>query len=452
MKQPPASYAALYAPANSTPELLRIYSAQATVQAMLDVEAALARAEARCKLVPARAAAAIARACDAERFDLAAMARQGRDAGNLAIPLVAALTRKVARADAKAARYVHWGATSQDIVDTATVLQLRAGLAAIEADLTRTLAALARLARRHRRTIMTGRTLLQPAGPVTFGLKAALWRDALLRHHRRLKEAQARCLALQFGGAVGTLAALGPAGPRVARELGRLLRLRVPALPWHANRDRIGEVAVVLGLLGGSLAKMARDMALLMQGEIGELREPAAPGRGGSSAMPQKRNPVLCVDVLAATARIPGLVATLLQAQAQELERGAGNWQAEWPVLPELVLLSGGALRQMHEILAGLEVDAGRMRANFEAQRGLPMAEAVAMALAGRLGKAQAHALVARAARRAAEEGIHLRQAIGDEEDIASRLDGEALDRLFDPAAALGAAERMVAAALKLKP
>jgi 3-carboxy-cis,cis-muconate cycloisomerase len=449
LKQSLAPYSTLYAPGQSTPELLQIYSAQATLQAMLDVEAALAQAQARCKVIPARAASTIARSCDASRFDVEEIALKARDAGNIAIPLVAELTKEV---DGKAARYVHWGATSQDVIDSGTVLQLRAAVAAIEADLKRTLLILAQLARRHRRTVMTGRTLLQPAGPISFGLKAALWRDALLRHHQRLQEAKRRCLVLQFGGAVGTMAALGSAGPRVARELGRLLKLPVPAMPWHTNRDRIGEIATMLGLLSGSLAKMARDIALLMQSEIGELREPSAEGRGGSSAMPQKRNPVLCVNILAATARVPGLVATLLQSQMQEHERAAGNWQAEWSVLPELVLLTGGALRQMNEILGGLEVDAKRMRANVEAQQGLLMAEAVSMALAARLGKKQAHAAIARAAKRALADGIHLRQAIESEQDIARHFDSATLDRLFDPGANLGATDAMVGAALKLKP
>jgi 3-carboxy-cis,cis-muconate cycloisomerase len=449
LTQPSAPNSTLYAPAQSTPELLQIYSAQATVQAMLDVEAALARAEAKAKIIPARAASAIARACDASRFDLAAIAGKGRDAGNIAIPLVAALTGGV---QGSAARYVHWGATSQDIIDTATVLQLRSALDLIERDLKQTLAVLAQLARKHRRTVMTGRTLLQPAAIVSFGLKAALWRDALLRHHQRLQDAKTRCLVLQFGGAVGTLSSLGTAGPKVARELGRLLKLPVPNLPWHTNRDRIGEVATTLGLLGGSLAKMAGDIALMMQGEIGEVREPAAEGRGGSSAMPQKRNPVLCVNILAATARMPGLVATLLHVQAQQHERAAGNWQAEWSVLPELVLLAGGALAQMNEMLDGLEVDAKRMRANIEAQQGLLMAEAVSMALAAKLGKKQAHALIARASKRAIAQNIHLRRAIEGDESLARHFDRRTLDRLFDPAASLGAAEAMIAAALKRKP
>jgi 3-carboxy-cis,cis-muconate cycloisomerase len=443
------SYSALYAPAQSTPELREIYSAHATMQAMLDVEAALARAQARCKVISIRAASAIARACDASRFDLSEIAAKGRDAGNLAIPLVGALTERVARNDKNAARYVHWGATSQDIIDTGAVLQLRAALTLIERDLQRTLSLLAGMARKHRRTVMTGRTLLQPASIISFGLKAANWRDPLVRHAERLMQAKKRCLALQLGGAVGTLSAMGPAGPRVAREMGRALKLPVPDLPWHGSRDRIGEIAAVLGLLGGSLAKMAQDIALLMQGEIGELREPAAAGRGGSSAMPQKRNPVLCVNILAATARIPGLVATILQTQAVEHERAAGNWQAEWSVVPQIVLLSGGALSQMNEILAGLEVDARRMRANIDAQQGMLMAEAVSMALAAKLGKKQAHALIARASKRALADGVHLRQAIEADREIAQHFDRRTLNRLFDPAANLGATEAMIAAALK---
>lgn len=449
MKKDPLPHSALFAPALSTPELLEVYSARATVQAMLDVESALARAEARCKVIPAQAAAAIARACDASRFDLTAIAEEGRDAGNIAIPLVAALTARVAARDRKAAGYAHWGATSQDIIDTGAVLQLRSALALIERDLHLTLALLTRLARRHRRTAMMGRTLLQPAAIISFGLKAATWRDPLVRHAERLAEARARCLLLQFGGSVGTLATLGAAGPRVAEAMGRMLKLPVPVLPWHGGRDRMGEIATTLGLLGGSLAKIAGDMMLMMQGEIGELREPWAGDRGRSSAMPQKRNPVLCVGILAATAHMPSLVATILQGQAGEHERAAGSWQAEWSVLPQLVLLAGGALRQMNAVLTGLEVDAGRMRANIEAQRGLLMAEALSMALADKLGRATAHALVARAARCALANGMHLRQAIEADEDMARHFDRRSLDRLFDLDANVGAAAAMADAALK---
>ncbi|MGE0659009.1 MAG: 3-carboxy-cis,cis-muconate cycloisomerase [Reyranellaceae bacterium] len=441
--------AALFGETQSTPELLAVFSATGTVQAMLDVEAALARAEAARGIVPKNAARAIERACSAESYDVASLAKAMRKAGNLAIPLVAALTDQVATGNAAASRYVHWGATSQDITDTATALQLRAAAALIAKDLNRLRRGLAKLARRHRRTVMTGRTLMQAAAPTSFGLKVASWLDALDRHDERLRKAQARCLVLQFGGAAGTLAALGRNGPAVARALGRDLKLPVPAIPWHAERDRIGEFAGVFGLLTGTLGKIARDISLSMQSEIGEAREPGSAGRGGSSTLPHKRNPIACASVLAAALRAPGLVATILSAQVQEHERALGGWQAEWSVLPELVMLAGGAVRHMAETIEGLEVDRERMRQNLEARNGLVMAEAVAMALAEKTGKSKAHHLIERASGRAVANGMHLRQVIEQDPEIARHFDRVTLDRVFDPRRNLGSADSMIDAVLR---
>ncbi len=443
------SYSSLYAAIQTTPELQAAYSASATIQAMLDVEAALADAQAQRKLIPTGAARAIRRQCRAELLDAEEIAAKARLASNLAIPVVAALTARVAAIDANAARYVHWGATSQDITDTAAVLQLRTALRLIDTDLARLLAALRKLARRHRRSVMTGRTLMQAAAPTTFGLKAASWLDALLRQQDRLAQGRERCLALQFGGAVGTLASLGSAGPGVARALGRRLKLPVPDMPWHGARDRFGEIATVFGLLVGALGKMARDISLLAQSEIGEVAEPAAAGRGGSSTMPHKRNPVACAAVLATSLRMPHLVATMLAAQVQENERGLGGWQAEWTVLPEIVLLTGGALRHMAETIEGLEVDVPRMRRNLDARQGLPLAEAVAMALAAKVGKKAAHDLIEHASHEAAKRGIDLRVAIEADPNIARHFDKAALDRMFDPARYLGASDAFIDAVLK---
>ena len=449
MTQPLAPYSTLYAVAQTTPELRAIYSAQATVQAMLDVEAALADAQAKIRLIPAAAARTIRRHCRAESFAIEDLANGARLASNLAIPVVSALTAKVAAASSASARYVHWGATSQDITDTAAVLQLRAALLAMDLDHKRLLAALRRLARRHRRTVMTGRTLMQAAAPTTFGLKAASWLDALLRQQDRLDEARHRCLVLQFGGAVGTLASLGSAGPAIARQMGRGLKLPVPDIPWHGARERFGEIATVLGLLVGALGKMARDISLLAQSEVGELAEPAAAGRGGSSTMPHKRNPVACAQVLAAAFRMPHLVATMLSTQVQENERALGGWHAEWTVLPEIVLLAGGALRHMTETIEGLEVDVRRMRQNLDARQGLPLAEAVAMALAEQVGKKAAHDMIEHASHEAVRRGIHLRQAIEADPRIARHFSKALLDRVFDPGRYLGASDAFIDAVLK---
>jgi 3-carboxy-cis,cis-muconate cycloisomerase len=429
-------------------EVAAIFADHGRLQAMLDVEAALAAAEAAVGVIPAAAAAAIAAACRAERIDRTGFADDAAKAGNLAIPLVKRLTAVVAAADAEAARFVHWGATSQDVIDTALVLQLRAALAAIDADLGRLADGLAALAAAHRRTPAIGRTWLQHALPITFGLKAAGWLDAVERHRARLAELRPRLLVLQFGGAAGTLASLGPRGLEVAGALARALDLGLPALPWHGQRDRIAELGAWLGLVVGTLGKLARDLSLLMQTEVGEAFEPAGEGRGGSSTMPHKRNPVIAASVLAAAARAPGLVATLMAAMVQEHERGLGGWHAEWVALPELAILAAGALAASAELIAGLEVDVVRMRANVELTHGLVMAEAVMMALGATLGRLEAHHLVEAASKRAVAERRHLRAVLGDDPAVTQHLDDAALDRLFDPLHYLGVAEALIDRAL----
>ncbi|MGV3655657.1 MAG: 3-carboxy-cis,cis-muconate cycloisomerase [Noviherbaspirillum sp.] len=424
----------------STEEMQNLFSDQACVQRMLDFEAALAVAEARQGVIPAAAAPAIARHCDAAGIDMAQLARAAGAAGNLAIPLVKQLTARVAEADADAAKYVHWGATSQDAIDTGLVLQLRDALAAIDTGVAALAAALAALAQEHGGTVMAGRTWMQHALPTTFGLKAAGWLDALLRHQDRLAELRRRVLVLQFGGAAGTLASLGGKGLAVAADLAGELKLDLPAMPWHAHQDRLAEVAGVLGLLVGTLGKMARDISLLMQTEVAEASEPAAPGRGGSSTMPHKRNPVGCAAVLAAAVRVPGLVATMLSGMVQEHERALGGWQAEWESLPEIVRLAGGALQQMEQVAAGLTVDARRMRANLDATRGQIMAEAVSLELGRGIGRMAAHEVVERAARRAAESGRRLEEALAEEDAVRSGLPDGALERLLDPAGYTGQA------------
>ena len=419
------------------------FSDIATVQAMLDVEAALARAQARCGVIPAAAVAPIEAACRAERFDFAALARESATAGNLAIPLVAHLTARVAEVDAEAARYVHWGATSQDIIDSAVALQLRAALAPIDDDLAALLAALAELAERHRTAPMTGRTLLQPALPTTFGLKVSGWLDGLLRVRADLERARASALVLQFGGAAGTLASLGAQGLRVAEAVAQELPLAAPSMPWHAQRDRLARLGTALGLLTGMLGKMARDISLQAQAEVGELAEPDAPGRGGSSTLPQKRNPVGCAAALAAAIRVPPLVATLLAAMVQEHERALGGWQAEWASLPELVELASASVAHMRTVIEGLQVDAKRMRANLEIGGGLLMAEAVSLALAAHIGRARAKSHIEAAVRRTREGGDFREELLGDAV-IAAHLDAARLDALLEPTAYLGASSQFI--------
>ena len=304
---------------------------------MLDVEVALVEALASEGLIPASCIAAVRDAARAELYEPEALALAAAQAGNMAIPLVEMLTAKVASADPAAARYVHWGTTSQDIIDTGLVLQIRAAVPSIQTDLQRAAAGAIALARLHADTPQVGRTWLQHATPITFGLKAAGWADALGRSRMRLAEAFDGALVLQFGGAAGTLAALGGRGIAVAEALGARLDLRVPELPWHAHRDRLVNLATALGIAAGTLGKIARDLALLAQTEVNEAHEAPADGRGRSSAMPQKRNPVAASLALAAAVRAPGLVSTMLAAMPQEHERGLGGWQAEWDTLPELI-------------------------------------------------------------------------------------------------------------------
>ena len=428
----------------TTEGMSEIFSDRARLQGMLDFEAALARGLARAGRIPGPHAEAIAARCRAELFDPGEIAAAAALAGNPAIPMVKALTALVARQDPGAARFVHLGATSQDAMDTGLVLQMRAALGEIEADLGRLSAGLARLAEAHRRTPMAGRTWLQQAQPVTFGLKAAGWLSAVERHRARLAEVRGRALVLQLGGAVGTLAGLGAPAMAVASLVAADLGLELPDLPWHAERDRVAEVGTSLGLLVGTLGKIGRDVSLLMQGEVGEVSEPGGPGRGGSSAMPQKRNPVGSAVALAASLRVPALVSVMLSAMVQEHERGLGSWQAEWETMPQIFLLAAGALRQVAEVICGLAVDQGRMRRNLESAPGGAFAGIAALALAAHLGKPAADALVERAHRRALEQGRHLREALAEEPAVRAHLAAGELERLFDPAGAAGAAEELV--------
>lgn len=425
-----------------------VFGPRGRLDGMLRFEAALARVQARLGIVPAAAAEAIARHCDAGAYDPSALAEAAERSGNTAIPLVRELTRRVAADDEAAAGYVHWGATSQDAQDTGLVLQMRDGLAHLEATLVRVADAAAALAERHRGTLLAGRTWLQQALPVTFGLKAAGWLDGLTRSRARLAELRPRVLVLQFGGAAGTLASLGDQGPAVAQGLADELGLGLPALPWHTQRDRIAETGGALAVLVGSLGKIARDTSLLMQTEVGEVRESAAPGGGGSSSMPHKRNPVGAAEVLTAAVRAPGLAATLLTAMVQEHERGIGGWHAEWSALPELFDLAGGALEHTAALLEGLEVEPARMRANLDATQGLVMAEAVKMGLAPHLGGQRAYALVEQASRSAAEQQRPLLEVLAAEPEVQAALAPAALAALFDPAGYLGATADFIDRAL----
>jgi 3-carboxy-cis,cis-muconate cycloisomerase len=422
----------------------KVFSNRATLQGMLDFEAALARAEARAGFIPPTVAPAIEAKCRAELYDMTVLARATASAGNLAIPLIKQLTRLVAQKEKEAARYVHWGATSQDAIDTGRVLQLRQALSLISGELDLLAAALGDLAHKNRTTLVAARTWMQQALPTTFGLKAAGWLDAVDRHRARLAETQERCLVLQFGGAVGTMAALGARGLDVATNLAKELQLALPDLPWHSHRDRMGEIATTLGLCCGTLGKVARDISLHTQTEVGEVFEPFADGRGGSSTMPHKRNPVTCAVVLSAAARVPPLVGTMLAAMVQEQERGLGGWHAEWETLPDIVRLTAGALHHLTTTVSELELDPERMRKNLEVTDGLIFAEAVAMALSEKMPRSDAHELVQRACKRAELEGRQFRSVLAEDAIVKTSLSDAELDRLFAPANYLGVADQFI--------
>ncbi|RDU95806.1 3-carboxy-cis,cis-muconate cycloisomerase [Trinickia dinghuensis] len=428
----------------STEPMLAVFAPKATVQRMLDVEAALARALAKAGVIPAEAVAPIEAACDADRIDAQALTEAAASAGNLAIPLVKQLTACVSAQAPDAAKYVHWGATSQDVIDSGLVLQLRDALDGIEAGVDALCAVLARQAAKYRDTPMVGRTWLQQALPITLGLKLAQWLDALGRHRERLAQLRERALALQFGGAAGTLASLGDAAQSVAQALAQALSLPLPSLPWHTQRDRVAEAATVLGLLTGTLGKIARDVSLHMQSEVGELAEPSSAGKGGSSTMPHKRNPVGCAAALTAAARVPGLVATMLAAMVQEHERALGGWQAEWETLPEIARLCAGALANITDIVDGLDVDTARLSANLNLTQGLILGEAVMLALGASIGRLRAHELVEHAAREAVRSGRTLRQVLGENPDVTQVLDEHRLDALLTPANYSGQARAFV--------
>jgi 3-carboxy-cis,cis-muconate cycloisomerase len=437
------------------PEVDAALSDHARLQGMLDFEAALARAEASCGVIPNAAAKAINAQCDAALFDFAALQQSAASAGNLAMPMLQQLTALVSSDDATAAGFVHWGATSQDAIDTGFVLQVRAVLDIVDREVDQLCRTLATLADTHRGTVMAGRSWMQHASPTTFGLKVAGWLDALLRHQERLLELRRRFLTLQFGGAVGNLSSLGNAGGRVGERLAKELGLELPAVAWHSQRDRFAELATTTGMLTGTLGKIARDISLHAQTEIGELHEPHGEGRGGSSSMPHKRNPVSCAVILAAALRVPGLVSTVLSAMVQEDERGLGGWHVEWETLPDILRLSAGALHDLRATMDGMEVDAQRMESNLELTRGLIYAEAVTTALAAKIGKKDARRLVEQACARATDAKEHLRDALLKTPDVSEHLAAAEMSRLFDAREHLGdahqALDRVLAAQGKPK-
>jgi 3-carboxy-cis,cis-muconate cycloisomerase len=432
----------------STPEMTAVFSDQANLRALLRVEAALARAQARAGLIPMADAQAIGQACEGDHYDIEALATAAGRAGTPVIPLVAALIGTVRQSRPEAARNVHRGATSQDVIDTALVLQMRDGLALIHGDLAAVCTAACRLTRAHRNTLMLGRTLLQPGPPITFGLKAAGWLAALDRSRRRLLESADAAIAVQFGGAVGTLAALGVHGLLIAENLAAELSLPLPALPWHAHSDSQVGLLCDIAILIGTLAKIACDISLMMQFELAEVAEPGGGGRGGSSAMPHKRNPTASMLALAAHYRAPGLAAAMIGSLAQEGERGLGNWQSQWATIPDLFAGAAAALSSMREALTGLAVYPDRCRHNLDRLNGIGQAEAVLQALSADIDRQRAHHLVETAVAASVAENRPLRDVLADFAEITSVLSAGRLDELLDPVRYLGMTQTFIDRAL----
>ena len=430
----------LYRDMFTTPAMRGVFSDRAQVARFIEVEVALAKAQGGLGVIPAEAAREIAARADLETIDFEQMKTETETVGYPILPLV----HQLGKSCGEAGRYIHWGATTQDIMDSATVLQLRAAFDLVASDLAELRRTLTELARKHRDTPMAGRTHLQQALPITFGYKCAIWLAGLDRHTERLLQLRPRVEQVQFAGAAGTLASLGTRGLEVQAAMAKELKLAVPLATWHVARDGFAEAVQFLALLTGSLAKIAYDVMLMMATELGEVYEPFVKGRGASSTMPQKRNPISCEFILAAAKMVRQHAGAMLDAMVADLERATGPWHVEWAALPEAFLLTAGALHQSKFILGGLIVDAARMRRNLDLTGGLIVAEAVMMGLAPKLGRNTAHDVVYDAARKAAEGGLKLLDVLSANEQVAKAIDRAELAKLVEPLNYVGLAPEMV--------
>lgn len=432
-------------------DVTEIFSDRALVSYMIEAEVALAQAQATVGVIPQSAANAIKNAAKTalDHFDFDALAIAAGLAGNIAIPFVKQLTAIVKDADEDAARYVHWGATSQDILDTACILQCRDALEIVENHVQQCYDTALSQAQNYRHQVMMGRTWLQQALPITLGHKLARWASAFKRDLDRIHAIKARVLVAQLGGAVGSLASLQNQGSVVVETYAKQLQLSQAACTWHGERDRIVEVASILGIITGNVGKMARDWSLMMQTEIAEVFEPTAKGRGGSSTMPHKRNPVAAASVLAAANRVPALMSSIYQSMVQEHERSLGSWHAEWLSLPEIFQLTAGALERTLDVLKGMEVNADNMHRNIECTHGLIMAEAVMMAMAPHMGRLNAHHVVEAACKKAVAKQKHLKDIISQVDEVKQYFTPSQLDEIFKPESYLGNIQDQIDAVLQ---
>jgi 3-carboxy-cis,cis-muconate cycloisomerase len=432
-----------------TTEAMRtVFSDESRVQKYLDFEAGLARAQAKLGIIPKEAADEIVRHCSADKIDMAKLREATERIGYPVLPVVQQLVKLCKDG---LGEWCHWGATTQDVTDTATVLQIKEALAIVEAEIDGICDALAALAKKYRDTPMIGRSNLQQAVPITFGYKMATMLAAFERHKQRLKELKARVLVGEFGGAAGTLSSLGKDGLKVQVELMKELKLGQPTISWHTVRDCIAEVGCFLGLVTGSCGKIAFDVKLLMQTEVDEVQEPFHAGRGSSSTMPQKRNPISSVYITAQTAMVKQLVAALLEALVEDHERSTGPWEIEWIALPEIFMLSAGALTQTRFVVSGLQVNEKKMRENIDITKGLVMSEAVMMGLGAAMGRNIAHDVVYDVCREVVKTGRPLIDLLAENKEIAKHADRKKLEDLLDPANYLGVAGEMVDRVLAMR-
>lgn len=429
----------------ATEKMRSVFSDKALIERYIETEVALARAEASCGVIPSSAAAEIAEKARYDALDLKEMQHQTEIVGYPILPLVEQLSVICGQAG----RYVHWGATTQDIMDTAVVLQIRAALDIVETDISNVRQILAKLAAEHRDTTMAGRTHLQHALPITFGYKCAVWLSMFDRHAERLNQLRPRVEIGQFAGAAGTLASLGNEGLAVQEAMMKELGLGVPQATWHVARDGFAEALNFLGLVTGSLGKVALDIMMMMTSELGEAYEPFVKGRGASSTMPQKRNPISCEIIYAAAKGVRQHSGLMLDAMVQDFERSTGPWQAEWIAIPESFMLSSAALEQAVYMLNGLEVKPDNMRKNLDMTRGLIVAEAVMMGLAPQLGRQTAHDVVYDACRVANTQNLSLLDALLTNETVTAKLSRKELETLTEPSNYTGLAPVMVDRALK---
>ena len=432
----------------TTPAMRAVWSDENRVQKYLDFEAALARAQAKLKIIPQEARDEILKHCDAKEYDMTKLKEATERIGYPVLPVVQQLVKLCKDG---LGEWSHWGATTQDITDTATVLQIKESLALIEKEIEAICDALAALAKKYRDTPMAGRSNLQQAVPITFGYKMATMLAAFERHRQRLNELKPRVLVGEFGGAAGTLSSLGKDGLRCQDELMKELKLGQPEISWHTVRDRIAEVGCFLGLITGSCGKIAFDVKLLMQTEVEEVQEPFHQGRGSSSTMPQKRNPISSVYITAQTAMVKQLVAALLEAMIEDHERATGPWEIEWIALPEIFMLTAGAMAQTRFLLEGLHVNEQRMRDNIFITKGLIMSEAVMMGLGDKLGRNYAHDLVYDICRDVVKTGRPLIDLLEENPEIRKHADRKTLEKMVDPANYLGVAGEMVDRVLKMR-